>query len=112
MPLGKIYFDLTEDHVKLVRQFNIQLGSSYEGWPCVDGKRPFGNGDWVNDVAAIIGIEKIETDDGFVWPKGTTDRCTKICGDLCQALQVILASGSFEPGKYEADEYHDNWVNV
>ena len=51
--LDKIYFQLTEEHVKLMRRFNIRWDDGYDGAPAVDCKRPFGNGDWENDVAEI-----------------------------------------------------------
>ena len=110
----KIRFELTDEQVKLLRQANIYWDDgAYEGAPAVDAKRPFGNGNWTDDVAVILGLERVEADDGETfWPKGTRERCEKIYRTLDKALQVVLSSGSFEPGTYEADEYHDNWVRV
>ena len=104
-------FELTEDHVKLLRRANVRWEDEpYEGAPAIDAKRPFGNSDWVSDVAEIIGLEPIETDDGETfWPKGTRERCETLYRTLADALQVVLASGSFEPGIYISDRYHDNW---
>ena len=109
----KIYFQLTEEHVKLMRQFNIRWNDDdYDGAPSVDGKRPFGNGDWENDVAEILGIEPIEHDDmedETIYPRGTSERIQTLYREMDQALQVVLASGSFVVGRYEAEEYHNNW---
>lgn len=104
-------FELTAQHVALLRRANVRWSDgAYDGSPEIDAKRPFGNSDVVSDVAEIIGIEKSEADDGETyWPKGTRERCLALYKTLAEALQVVLASGSFEPGVYVADEYRDNW---
>lgn len=107
-----IYFDLTEEHVKLIRQFNITWDGAYEGAPAVDSKRPFGNSDLECDICEILEIEPVEHDnmeDETIYPKGTSDRVMKLYAELELALQVVLTAGSFEPGRYEAEEYHSNW---
>ncbi len=106
----QVYFDLNSNHVALLKRANISWdGSAYAGAPGFDCKRPFGNGDIVSDIAGIIGIKPIETDDEDAWPKGTTDYCMNIYKELETALQVVLVSGSFKIGQYVSDEYHDNW---
>ena len=113
MPFATLYFDLTEEHVKLIRQFNIRWDdSAYEGAPAVDAKRPFGNGDWESDICEIIGIEPIEHDDmedETIYPKGTHEHVTALFRELEQALQVVCASGSFKVGRYETREYSNDW---
>ena len=103
------YFDLNEEHIKLLHRANVGWGGAYEGAPVIDSKRPFGNSDVISDIARIIGIEEIEGDDEFMWPRGTHDRCMTVYRELEKALQVVLAAGSFETGRYEVDEYHRNW---
>ena len=104
-------FELTADHVKLLRRANVRWSDgAYDGSPEIDAKRPFGNSDWVSDVAEIIGLEPQEDDDGEKhWPKGTRDRCVALYKQLGDALQVVLAAGSFEPGLYVCDDYRANW---
>ena len=111
---NKIQYELTENQVKLLRQASVWWDDgAYEGAPAIDSKRPFGNGNWADDVAEILGLERLEADDGEVfWPKGTREKCEKIYRTLDKALQVVLASGSFQPGIYMADEYHNNWVFI
>jgi hypothetical protein len=110
MPFDTIYFDLTEEHVKLIRRFYIRWDGAYEGAPAVDSKRPFGNSDWEEDICEILGIEPIEHDDmedEIIYPKGTRERVTALFHELREALQVVCASGSFEPGRYETEKYHE-----
>ena len=104
-------FQLTEDHVKLIRNFNIWWDDcAYEGAPSVDQKRPFGNSDIYSDIAEILGMERVEADCGeMYWPKGTREKCEKIYRELEIALQVVLTAGSFEPGLYVAENYKRNW---
>ena len=107
-------FVLTEDHVKLLRRANVWWDDgAYEGSPAIDSKRPFGNSDWVSDVAEIIGLEPIEADNGEkFWPKGTRERCEALYKSLAGALQVVLASGSFEPGTYVCNKYKADWRRI
>jgi len=106
-------FTLTEDHVKLLRHANVEYSDDGfdHGFVGLDCKRPFGNSDMVGDMARILGVELVPTDDGEEhWPPGTTDRMMAIfCTEIPVALEVILASGSFELGDYVADSYSRNW---
>lgn len=105
-------FILTVEHVALIKRFNVGWdGSCYLGSPVVDPKRPFGNGDVIGDMAEIVGIQPIETDDEETyWPRGTRDAMEKLYRELDGALQVVLASGSFEPGTYTAPRYSSDWI--
>jgi len=95
--MGLERFTLTEDHVKLLRRANVKYSGHCEwGYVGLDCKRPFGNGDLVGDMAKILGIEPVPTDDGEEhWPPGTHDRMVKLFEEeLPVALAVVLA-GAF-----------------
>jgi len=106
-----VHFELKQYHVDLLTNANIDYVSGCEwGWLGLDCKRPFGNGDMTGDMAKIMGIEQIETDEGPQWPKGTHEKMVKIFEEeLPIALEVILESKSFEPGVYEKEEYMGTW---
>lgn len=113
--LGLRRFTLTSQHVKLLRQSNVRYSGNCEwGYVGLDCKRPFGNGDLVGDMARIIGIESVQTDDGEEhWPPGTRDKMVRMFKDeLPIALSVVLAAGTFEPGEYECGQYADSWRPV
>lgn len=38
-----------------------------------------------------------------------TEKYSKLHREMENALQIILVTGSFKPGNYEADEYSSNW---
>jgi hypothetical protein len=107
----KVKFNLSEDHVKLIRKMKIRWSDGpYGGSPEVDPKRPFGGNEVTNDMAEIIGIEKVKRHDGKAdYPSRTYDRCMRLYRELDRALQAVLVAGSFEPGIYEADEGQVNW---
>lgn len=98
-------FELKQYHVELLKRSNITRNELEWGAPSIDPKRPFGNGDIVRDMAPILGIESFESDEGQVYPKGALERCRAVLLELEEALQVVLSSGSFEPGTYEAEQW-------
>lgn len=104
-------FTLTTQHVLLLRNAAVCFFDGPEwGGPSLNFKRPFGNGDMISDMARMIDIEPVETDDEELhWPPGTRDAMILLYHELATALQVVLACGSFEPGSYEADQYKRNW---
>lgn len=105
------YFLLKREHVALLQRMNIYWeDEAYHGAPAVDIKRPYGNSSIWEDVAEIIGLEQHESDNGErYWPKSTKENCLALHRDIDKALQVCLAAQSFEPGKYIADDYCNNW---
>ena len=106
-------FTLTTDHVTLLRHAYTSWDDCEFGAPSISPKRPYGNGDVVSDMARLLRVEAVPTDDGEThWPPGTGDRMTALHRELETALQVVLAAGSFVPGDYVADKYRRNWRPV
>ena len=110
----KVRFELTEQHLKLIRRMNIGYNDWCEfGAPEVDPKRPYGNSSVYYDIGEILGIERKDSGDGdYEFTEDQEKEMLKIHKETATALQVILASGSFGIGFYEADEFHRNWVAV
>jgi len=48
-------FTITESHIKLLRRTNIDWNDREYGAPCMNCKRPYGNGDVEGDIAEILG---------------------------------------------------------
>lgn len=104
------HFTLTQDHVTLLRNAYVSWHYMEWGAPCIDGKRPYGNGDVARDVARLLGWELFEDADGEKhFTADQRDRACDLHKETETALQVVLASGSFEPGEYVADKYDCNW---
>lgn len=94
--LSTRYFDLTADHIKLVRAlcFEWEPGA-YDGAPCVNEKRPYGSqGSYF--IVEVLGWE--------VGADGTTDeqreRALALHRQTDVALEIICRAGEFRPGRY------------
>jgi hypothetical protein len=100
----------------------------YVGWdecefgaPCIDPKRPYGNGDGVQDIAEILGIETPKSfeqmdEDGTLdtWYEEMHPKLYTLHRQTLQALQIVLCTGSFEPGLYRRARRYDarSWERV
>lgn len=95
-------FEITENHLKLAKQLYWEWESdAYSGYPAVNCKRPYGNSDVYDDVAEIIGLEKVEGDEGEMhWPKGTRIICKRFHEEMATAMQIFTCTLSFESGIY------------
>jgi hypothetical protein len=95
----KQLFELTEDHIALLRNMWVQWQEDEFGAPEIDPKRPYGDSSVHKNLKEILGKRPIAT-------------LNKIHKETETALQIVLATGSFKPGWYEADQYDKNWVKV
>jgi len=110
-------FELTENHIKLLRNMYFDYDEYTEtGAPCADPKRPYGNSSVVYDVYEIIFEKNWEAtdDDEDEMDDELQDELMTIHYETATALQIILATRSFEPGIYELEDYHDrfSWRKV
>jgi hypothetical protein len=102
-------FELHAEHVKLLRAFNVTWYEIETGAPAIDGKRPYGNSDVAGDVIEIMGWQ---TDPDDVTPRQDREdrhHAMQLHEETKTALQVVLSTGSFEPGIYESDWYGRKW---
>lgn len=105
-------FDVLPDHIALLRRARFEWGGHREtGGPALHRKRPFGNNgggepysDVYLDMTAILdGRTETTYDDG------DEERYTRLLGELPVALEIVLQSGSFEPGRYVRRPNPDRW---
>lgn len=101
-------FTLTENHIKLLKNFNVDWGDGYLGAPCIDQKRPYGNSDVLTDIAEILGFKE-KNDDDFVMSERMEKGLLSIHSETCTALQIVLVTGKFEPGDYVKTEPYNRW---
>ena len=107
------HFTLTADHIKLLKSAYVTRNKDpYWGTIGIDCKRPFGDSGIAESMAKILGIAGMVTDDGLVYPAGTADQMFDIYKELETALEIVLATGSFEPGEYQASDYDRDWRRV
>jgi hypothetical protein len=89
-------FQVTDDHLKLLRAAQVSWDDSmYEGAPEIDIKRPYGNKyDVAADVAFILTGEQRELS------AHERARYIQLHRDMERVLAIVLATGSFAPGRY------------
>jgi hypothetical protein len=98
---GKI-FEVTEEHLKLLKHSHIMWRASEYGAPMIDPKRPYGNTSVESDIAEILG-----------WDKEDSQRAEKLHRELEIVLQIVLVTQTFEPGLYNIrNEYTTDWIKL
>lgn len=95
-------FTLTADHITLLRAMWILWDDCEFGAPAVDSKRPYGNSGVTDDMRELLPHRASESDEAL----------TELHTSTQTALQIILATGSFEPGNYECERYGNKWKKV
>lgn len=110
MGLGKQIFVVTEQHIKLLRNAYISWNDCETGAPAIDPKRPYGNSFVEGDMYEIL--------EGKDYPEDLYENddlranYLQLHKETKTVLQIVLATGKFEPGEYEADRYDINWRKV
>lgn len=112
---GEERFEVTEDHLKLVRQMNFR----YEDWsefgaPAVDSKRPYGNSDVLSDIVEIITGHNPYNEDGDLeqWVKDREQQFMKLHKETATVLEIAARTGKFEAGVYRTPTYFREWEKV
>lgn len=96
-------FTLTENHVTLLRAMHVGWQDAETGAPEIDPKRPYGNSSVARDIAELLGI--IGKNDDLDLSRAGEDELLALHRETQWALQVVLSTGGFVPGLYEAPQY-------
>jgi hypothetical protein len=104
-------FEVTADHLKLLRAANVGWDSCEFGAPSIDCKRPYGNSDVYGDLAKILGIQAADADD-VRFSDEDYDRMRRLHRETATVLQIGLWLGRFETGVYESENYGRDWRRV
>lgn len=99
-----ITFEITEDHLKLIPFLNFTAN----GHTITAGEKsdnPFGDGDFYEEVGAMIYGKPSEDFDPFAesGPQYDTEQkkyMESLFQDVPQVLEILLSSSSFKPGIY------------
>lgn len=98
-------FEVTEEHLKLMRRMYVGWQDCEYGAPEIDPKRPYGNSDVEGDIAEILGWTTFATDESW------RDRAATLHREMQTVLQIVLAIGRIATGSYEKTERYrfDSW---
>lgn len=100
------HFELTHEHIALLRAANVSCNGGVEaGTAGLNMTNPYGGGYMYDAMAHVLGIV------GYLSP-GIIEHLNTLHDQITTALQIILATGAFEVGVYEADDYKQNWRAV
>lgn len=110
--MSKNEFILTENHILLLRAswVNERLSEVEYGAAEIDPKRPYGNSDVESDIARILGYEFIDQE---YLRNSDRELCRLLHAETPLALQIVLSTGSFQPGVYHrTTSYGKDWKLV
>lgn len=106
-------FQLTAEHIKLFAAAYVGWDDCEYGAPAIDCKHPYGDGDVPESIAKILNwpvyVAEEEDNDGY---DEMCDRARDIHEEMRTALQIVLSTLSFVPGKYTSEDYGFSWKLV
>ncbi len=122
MPTGKKRFVINEDHLKLLKELEVDWNAMEFGAPSIDIKRPFGNSDVYRDMVKALGWEVRITVDWVLsadfdldeddLPEEIEEVLFRLYRSLDRVLEICLRTQSFEPGVYESGIYDSKWKKI
>lgn len=101
-------FELKLEHIKLLKRAYIRWEDGEFGAPSIDCKRPYGNSFVYADIAEILGINHV----GEVFTVYQKDLMWKLHRGTETALQILVQTGQYRIGIYEAEDYTNDWKLV
>jgi hypothetical protein len=118
IPFSKYYvmldhlveFEVKENHLKLLKKVHIDWcfhkDSSHDGHFYQNIKRPYGNSDWIGDIADIL---KVPRDDEQWFTKETETQLIKWHIDMKIVMQILTYNQGIKIGKYRKSSYGIDW---
>lgn len=117
-------FEITEKHLKLLpRLYFYHEEGGYDGSPCVDQKRPYGNSNTYGDVLELVYPDLYDYVnnklDGEMWDyldnnPEVKNELQALHESMYLVLQIICVTGKVETGTYQMKSQYDDlsWVKV
>jgi hypothetical protein len=105
-------FELTGQHVTLLRNAYVGWDDCEFGAPAINCKRPYGNSDVLTDIAKLLHPEFTAMREGaqMDWMEDNADRLRAVHEETQNALQIVLVTGQMQPGRYvRSSAYDRDW---
>jgi hypothetical protein len=102
-------FELTEQHVTLLRHAYVAWEDCEFGAPAINPKRPYGNSDVLTDIAKLLHPEFAAMREGaqMDWMEDNEARLRAVHEETVTALQIVLITGQMQPGRYVREVVYD-----
>lgn len=118
--MEKTTFTLTEDHLKLLQRMYVGWQDCEYGAPEIDPKRPYGNSNVEEDICEILAWNRMdeaqEEEDYYPYREDLRKKALLLPKEMEIALQIILCTQQFLPGKYIKTYSYDDrswvWVDI
>lgn len=98
---GIIEFEVTKEHLKLLRNMYVSWCDDEFGAPEINPKRPYGNSQVYDDMRDILG----ELGELYY----SEEALNLLHKQTAIALQIVLKTGKYKAAKYRADKYTQGW---
>lgn len=105
-------FEITENHIKLLRHMNVSWWGCEFGAPSIDCKRPYGNSDVVSDICEILGWDFDANDAKY---NQVHEAALAIHKEMDLVLQIVLVNLRLAlAGEYQQTKPYDyrSWQQI
>lgn len=102
-------FVLLPEHIKLLRAANVTWYEIETGAPAIDGKRPYGESGVARHIIEMMGWQPDPDDVTRREDRQDRENALRLHRDTETALQIVLSTGSFEPGVYVSSWHGRVW---
>lgn len=128
----KKVFEIKPEHLRLLQHAYTGWDDCEFGAPEIDPKRPYGNSDVYQDMIEILGLKEVKK--GIYELKLFKKKyllkgenkynidldneeellsiLNKLHKELETVLQICLVTQKFETGRFEVEEYRNNWKKI
>lgn len=109
--MDALEFEVHDDHLKLLKRMYVSWDSCEFGAPGVDSKRPYGNSDVYDDIAAILDQDHLK-DEGGDYSEDLRRNFLKRHLEMKNFMQILFNFGEIPSGKYKRKASYYDWEKV
>src|SRR5574341_676539 len=106
-------FEITETHLMLLRNANVDWNECEFGAPSIDTKRPYGNSDVPRDIAEMLSpeIQDWEYDRADAYVDSRREELTRLHIETGVALEICLNLREVKAGRYRTVAWN-RWERI
>lgn len=109
--MNKTKFKLTNQHIQLLKaSYVVWDDSCYNGVATIDIKRPYGNKTILCDIHEMFSGVRYYDDREL--SEKNRKKYVKLHRETEIALQIVLTTGTFEPGIYQKRHFYSGWEKI